>query len=449
MEENRGPQLGLTDRERFPTIDDFSLLNQLRQDAYAPTFNFKSGDRLTMEHLQKVRHYEAEILQKNQTFWKAGEQPSWMGSYLKWCHSTVPYFMGKGKELAKYPTISRNELRDIPHLMVSKEADLEDLLVYHTSGSTGPIMDVLFDPVSQASWLPQIISVLDNFGINMEMGKDKVAIAMICAQEKTLTYASLSSYLEGAGILKLNLNPAEWSNPNDAISYLEKYNPQVLTGDPTAFMALHGLQPKIRPKAMISSAMALNKNTQKVLEQYFRCPVIDVYSLTECRNIAYATENGHRAIRPDLYLEIFDPNEDILLPNGERGELTVTGGNNPFLPLVRYRTGDFCGIELKDGIPYLIDLEARQPVVFRTKTGRIINTIDISRALSRYPLVGFKMHQSKNIKIDFKGFSNETIQPDITKVLREILKDEVPLKVEIKKIAVDKNYGKSSYSTDL
>lgn len=42
----------------------------------------------------------------------------------------------------------------------------------------------------------------------------------------------------------------------------------------------------------------------------------------------------------------------------------VTGGNNPFLPLMRYRTGDFCSLKIENGVPFLVDLEARNPVVF-------------------------------------------------------------------------------------
>ena len=57
-----------------------------------------------------------------------------------------------------------------------------------------------------------------------------------------------------------------------------------------------------------------------------------------------------------------------------RGEIAVTGGRNPFVPLLRYRTGDWgrldygrcpCG----DRMPRLLDLEGRPPVVFRRPDG--------------------------------------------------------------------------------
>lgn len=448
MDENSDPQIALTDAERFPLLDDLSFLNALKQDPFAPKFNFKSGDRLNAVHLSKVKSYKNKYYDKK-IFWNEGQTPIWLNDYLKWCHTTVPFYKNKDIALDSFPTISREDIRKYPHLFVSNEANLEELLVYYTSGSTGPKLDVLFDAVSQASWLPQIESVLKDFDISITENKNTTAIALICAQEKTLTYASLSTYLEGAGILKINLNPSEWNQPDDAKKYLEKYNPQILTGDPIAFMALLDLKPQLNPKALVSSAMKLTKGTKNKLENYFRCPVIDLYSMTECRNIAYAAEIGHKAIRPDLYLEIFDEHEDVKLPYGERGELVITGGNNPFLPLVRYRTGDFCSLKIENGVPFLIDLEARNPIVFFTKSNIKINNIDISNRLSKLSIAGFKMHQRNDKLIQFVGYSNDITSEEIIDLLNIIFKNDIDMLVDIHKISQNNTVEKSQYSSEL
>lgn len=448
MDESSDPKIALTDAERFPLLDDLSFLNALRQDAFAPKFNFKSGDRLNAVHLSKVKSYKKKHYDKK-IFWNDGQTPIWLTNYLKWCLKTVPFYQNKDIDLDSFPTISREDIRKHPHLFVSNEANLDELLVYYTSGSTGPKLDVLFDAVSQASWLPQIESVLKDFDISIIESKNTTAIALICAQEKTLTYASLSTYLEGAGILKINLNPSDWNQPDDAKKYLEKYNPQILTGDPIAFMALLDLKPQLKPKALVSSAMKLTKGTKNKLENYFTCPVIDLYSMTECRNIAYASEIGHKAIRPDLYLEIFDEHEDIKLPYGERGELVITGGNNPFLPLVRYRTGDFCSLKIENGVPFLVDLEARNPVVFFTKSNIKINNIDISNCLSQLSLAGFKMNQRKDKLIQFVGYSNDITKEEIIELLNTIFKNDIDIHADIQKISQNNTVEKSQYSSEL
>lgn len=427
------PAIALSDKERFPLLEDLSFLNQLRQDGRAPLFTFQSGDRLTGEHLKKVKAYEEQVLH-HKLFWKEGGLPHWMDGFVRFCVNTVPFYRGRGLSFSAQPTIRRSDLQAAPWLFASSESVLDDLLVYQTSGTTGPAMDVLFDPATQACWLPQLQSILHLYGIGLSTDPGKVVIALICNQQSTLTYASLSTYLGGAGVLKVNLNPADWKEPSDRTAFLEKYNPEVLTGDPFAFAALMELNPNIRPKVMVSSAMKLTQSLRKELEKYFQCPVLDVYSLTECRMIAFAEGEGHRAIRPDLYLEVFHETKDIVLPCGERGELVVTGGNNPFLPLLRYRTGDFCSLEIRGGIPYLSNLEARKAVAFYTKEGRFVNSVDVSRALNGVSLAGFTLHQRKDYSLTLTGWGDEAgLEETIRQILRSVFSPDGCGRIVIRK----------------
>ncbi|WP_207534809.1 AMP-binding protein [Desertivirga arenae] len=429
---NKGPQIALSDKERFPLIQDLSLLNELRQDHLAPKFNFMSGDRLTANSLTMVENYALEIRGKTE-FWTEGKFPEWLGAFFQACLINVPFYHNRKGGFFNQPSISRDDIRKQPWAFVSKEADLNELLVYQTSGTTGAPLDVLFDPVSQACWLPQMQSILDLYGISIGDKARKVAIALICSQQSTLTYASLSSYLRGKGILKINLNTADWKDATHRVKYLEKYNPEILTGDPFAFMDLLELKPQIQPKALISSAMKLNAGVKAELENYFNVPVLDVYSLTECRNIAVAENGRHRSIRPDLFLEIFHPDRDEVLSEGVRGELVVSGGNNPFLSLVRYRTGDYCSLRMEDGIPFLIDLEARKQVTFYSLEGKLINPVDISRRMTKFPLAGFRLHQEASLALHFEAWTNEELTETLTLELLAIF-GAVPVKVKIEKV---------------
>ena len=432
---NKKPQIALSNEERFPTLSDLSFLNELKQAPTAPYFNFESGDRLTAQHLLQVQDYAKQI-RTQAVFWKENTYPTWLDNYLNWCIQEVPFYQDRPLLFAEQATIARKNICQYPWLFVANTAPIEDLLVYQTSGTTGPAMDVLFNPTAQACWIPQLESILDRLNIQLSNKPDKVAIAMICAQDATLTYASLSTYLQGSGVLKINLNEKDWKATSDRIQYLEHYNPEILTGDPFAFLALYKLQPKLQPKAMVSSAMQLSDGLRNLLEVYFKCPILDIYSMTECRMIAVAENGKYRAIRSDLYLEIFDPLRDKLLPLGEKGELVVTGGNNPFLPLIRYRTGDFCRLQMKQGIPYLCDLQARKPVPFYTKQGRFINNIDISRALMDLPLVGFELHQNLNHELDLKAWTNEATEATLIKQLQSVFGTKIVIHCTL--ISVDK-----------
>ncbi len=359
------------------------------------------------------------------------------------------FYTNRSKKWNEQPTIRRGDLASTPWLFVSSECDLEDMLVYKTSGTSGEAMDILFDPVSQASWLPQLESVLDSYNIQITKSPGITAIALVSAQQTMLTYASLSTYLNGAGILKLNLNPADWADPAHRIRYLEKFNPEIITGDPFSFLELLSLRPRIKPKAMVSSAMKLTKGIQLKLEEYFECRVFDLYSLTECKMIAVAhNEELHKAIRPDLYLEIFHVKEDKLVAEGERGELVVTGGNNPFLPLIRYRTGDFCSLIMKNGIPYLKNLEARSPVPFYNAKNKLITTVDISRVLSRFELARYTLHQNQDFTVKVEMWSKVVDKGQVESILKELF-GEVPVEVTIQNSNAS-NYSKSiTYSSDF
>jgi hypothetical protein len=87
------------------------------------------------------------------------------------------------------------------------------------------------------------------------------------------------------------------------------------------------------------------------------------------------------------------PAHDVELTGTERGEVTLTGGFNFCLPLLRYRTGDYarllrCGADL-----VLLQLEGRPPVRYRTTGGEWLNNVEITHALRPLPLAQFCVHQ--------------------------------------------------------
>lgn len=427
------PAVALTNTERFPLIGDLSLLNQLKQDEFAPMFNFESGDRLQEHHLREVNDYAKSI--KADKFRNDRSTGGTLDEYVKWCIDTVPFYSKRSLRFEDQPTIRRKDLRDVPWQFVSSDCFLDDLLVGSTSGTTGPSMNVIATPVTQACWIPQLESILDTLNIRLTRGKEITSIALVGNQSRMLTYASLSTYLEGAGILKVNLNEGDWKHPDDRVKYLEKYNPEILTGDPFAFTALVELKPRLSPKALVSSAMKMTDGTRAKLEAYFKCPVLDIYSLTECRMVAVAVGgNRYRAIRPELYLEVFDRDKDVPAKMGERGELVITGGNNPFLPLIRYRTGDFCELAIENGVPHLVDLEGREPVSYFRRDGSFVNYIEISRAMKERPLVGFRVHQRADKSVQFTGWSSEeNLEPLVRQDLQRIFGSDVTLEIKFDK----------------
>ena len=155
----------------------------------------------------------------------------------------------------------------------------------------------------------------------------------------------------------------------------------------------------LRPRAMISTAVAMSAGLRDRLAAHFGCPVIDWYSLTETGPIGYACPRGpgYHVLPADLHVEAID-DQGIPVAPGQRGEITVTGGRNPYLPLLRYRTGDWGRLELAacacgDTSPRILDLEGREPVLFRAAGGELVNPVDLSRVLRAFPFVQHELRQ--------------------------------------------------------
>jgi phenylacetate-CoA ligase len=111
--------------------------------------------------------------------------------------------------------------------------------------------------------------------------------------------------------------------------------------------------------------------------------------------VADARAGGHVLLQHRLYVEILD-DAGRSLPSGERGEVTLTGGFNFCLPLLRYRTGDYASLRTDGMEPVLQGLEGRPPVLYRSMTGEMINNIEVTHALRRYAIPQFTLHQDQN-----------------------------------------------------
>ena len=110
--------------------------------------------------------------------------------------------------------------------------------------------------------------------------------------------------------------------------------------------------------------------------------------------------DGHVLLQPRLYVEILD-SDDRPVPAGERGEITLTGGFNFCLPLLRYRTGDFASLNFTRGEPLLRGLEGRPLVRFRRPDGVWLNNIDVTHVLRPLPLSHFTLHQRADSSFEF------------------------------------------------
>ena len=299
--------------------------------------------------------------------------------------------------------MTREDVALHPEHMVPDDADLKRMLVYRTAGTTGHAILVPHHARAVASYQPMMEHVLRRYGIRPRFTAQSVACFLICSQRQTVTWAATLSYWKGAGFAKVNLNPSEWPTKESPQKYISELAPQFLTGDPFSYSDLLRLEVPVRPSAMFTTAVAMRPGLKRRLVEQFACPIIDWFSLIETGPIGYACPQGdaYHIMPHDIHVEVLDENEHPV-PPGVRGEITVTGGRNPCLPLIRYRTRDWGTLDFTpcscgDPMPRIIGLEGRTPMNFRTADGSLVNSADLSRILREFPLVQHEFRQKADL----------------------------------------------------
>lgn len=387
-----------TDAERYPTLTEAgrALLLRMTEHATAPIYRNRSGNRLLADDLPGLAQFERDTFAAAFD-WRPNVPPAWLPAFLADAYNDVPHFRVRGApplDLADVPTTSRADLAHDIAAFVPDPVDVERLINFRTTGTTGHPLLIASHPVVAARYLSLHKRALRRFGVTLRAGRGDVGVVLLGYQQRCFTYVSVTPQMDEAGLAKINLHPDDWRDPDDRARYLDALAPEIVAGDPISFSALLDLPVTIRPRALLSVAMMLTQGLRARLEQRFGCPVLDLYSMNEVGPIAVAdaAAGGHVLLQPRLYVEIVD-DDGRAVPIGARGEICVTGGFNFCLPLVRYRTGDTAALAMSDDEPVLIGLAGRRPVRFRTASGAWINNIDVSHALERIATAQFGLHQ--------------------------------------------------------
>jgi phenylacetate-CoA ligase len=428
----RDQPIQTADHDRHPALSEEGkrLLARLREHPHAPIYRNESGHRLRPHEVEQVRAQERDVMS---AVLQANERgrPSWLEAWVKRCYELVPEFRDRGPPpecFEDIPTVDRGDLgRDIARF-VPDDVPLERMIHFRTSGTTGHPLLIASHPVVAASYLGYHRRALRRFGVELRHGRGQMGVVLLGHQRVCFTYVSVTPTQDEAGLAKINLHPDDWRHPDDRAPYLDALAPEVLAGDPLSFAVLLDLPVTCRPRALLCTSMTLLPGLRDRLTNRFGCPVLDLYSMNEAGPIAVADPavGGHVLLQPRMHVEILDP-AGRPAPAGQRGEITLTGGFNFCLPLLRYRTGDYASLRTVAGEPVLMGLEGRPPVRFRTRAGAWINNIEVTHLLRPYALARFRLHQSADGTLQF-GWDGPGIEgADLKRTLLTLFGADQPL----------------------
>lgn len=383
----------LTDAERHPllTATGRRTLTDLLEAVDSPRWNHRCGDRIDAAALAEVRAYR-DLLATEPARWAPERAPAWVAGFVERAVASVPRHRSAAP-IGPHHTSCRDDLDQAWWSMVPDDVDLEDLIWFPTSGAGHAPVVVPTHPVAVSCYYPLLLEAARWHDVTPRFREDRVDWITVVSQSRGgFTVPSWSSVLDGA-TAKVNLDPVGWRAPDHRARFLERHDPQVITGDPVSLSELADLDLRLHPAVVFTLAMRLTPATRARLEAHFACPVVDVYSTTETGPIAASRPDGTMAIlQPRLFVEVVD-DRGASCAEGEVGTVTVTGGMNPFLPLVRYRVGDTARMSWSGGRPSLVDLSGRPVVRFRSGSGSRVPSLDVAIALQGLALRRWSVHQ--------------------------------------------------------
>jgi phenylacetate-CoA ligase len=395
-----------TDADRYPTLSAAgrAMLTHMAEHPHAPVFRNRSGNRLLSEEVVALRDYERE--EGPAPFaWSPGSMPPWLEAFVDHVHAQVPFYRDRGRpgSFHDIATVDRGDLATDVARFVPDSVPLDRMINFRTTGTTGHPLVLPSHPVVAGRYLTYHKRALRRAGIVLRHGRGDVGVMLLGMQRTCFTYVSVTPSMDESGLAKINLHPDDWREAGDRSRYIDAMRPEVIAGDPISFAELLRIPTAHRPRALLSVSMALSPALSAALAERFDCPVLDIYSMNEAGPLGVFDKalGGHLLLQPGMYVEILDPS-GMPLPGGESGEVTLTGGFNFYLPLLRYRTGDYGALVASEEGPVLTRLHGRQPVRYLTASGQWINNIDLTHVLVALPLSRYTVHQATDRRVTLR-----------------------------------------------
>lgn len=383
-----GGSVALTDTERWPGLSTGGRerLRAVEQHPDAPAWVHRTGHRLTVVEQQRAT---AQL-----------PTDDWLPAHLAVARDLLTYGdqVGPLARLGDFPLRRREDLVDDIAGFVPVGADLARVLHGTSSGSTGAALVIPDDPDELARGFHWLVGVVRSLGRDWHPDPARLGLLHVVHQHQAFTYVSVLPAFGESLMARVNLA----FDPAQRLRFLRDLDPQVVTGSPASLEQL--LDPDLvaclRPLALVSGAMALSASLRAALESAYGVPVIDVYGLHETRPVAISTDGGpFVVVDRRVHVEVLDAAGDPVAP-GELGEVVVTAGENAFLPLVRYRTGDHARLVEVHGRPALADLEGREAVSFVRADGHAVPAVDLTQQLQSAGARGWTVHQHPDGRVE-------------------------------------------------
>lgn len=292
------------------------------------------------------------------------------------------------EDLPKLPFLTKADLRTRLDDMISSDfPDREKLTIHETSGSTGISVTVFSNEQSDQFKRGAVLRSDEWSG--WKLG-ERVASLWTVPHEPFRLKRWLRKTLLSRHYVHLYTLKMDDESINSFVETLIKWPPSLIFGHAHTFYLLVDFlkkrrpEVKIRPKAIIATAMVLYDHERSVVEDYFKCKMTNRYGCEEVSLIACECEK-HEGLHVNLdalHVELISPEGKPCRPL-EPGRLIITDLCNLAMPMIRYEIGDTASWSDKPcscgrTLPMFSRIEGRIADYVITKKGEYISGISLT-----------------------------------------------------------------------
>ncbi len=223
---------------------------------------------------------------------------------------------------------------------------------------------------------------------------------------------------------------------------------------------------RLNLKGVISTSEVLYDFERELIEDVFRCRMINEYGACEAGVMAFECHEGKMHITVEnMYLEIIKEDGQPAMP-GELGEIVVTELNNFAMPFIRYKIGDLatCVDEEEKckcarGLPLIGEIVGRALDTAITPTGKLLhahvfNYIIRSAISQGADIKEFKIIQKDKHRLLIRVVASKKLKEEyrnyITGQIKNLMGENVKIDFEeVESIPLEKHGKFSFFSSEI
>jgi phenylacetate-CoA ligase len=245
-------------------------------------------------------------------------------------------------DIRRLPILTKKEIRNQGHDMISSGFQKESLFHFKTGGSTGKALDIFI--TEECSEMRNACAIRHDRWTGWEPGEPIGAVWGNPKLPKTFREKIIDAFVQP--FIYLDTMAVTDDSVRQFVELWKKRRPTLLFGHAHSLYILAQQLEKIgikeiRPTGIIATSMMLLAHERAVIEKVLTCKVTDRYGCEEVSLIGCECEkhNGMHMNIEHLIIEFIKEDGSYATP-GESGRIVVTDLMNKAMPFVRYQVED-------------------------------------------------------------------------------------------------------------